>query len=89
MILQNPLPPLRYVTGPLHPEVEETVTYVMKLVKDMLHSHVDREKEQKTEWWPARRTTKEAGANDDEAFCQGVCRSATSEGEPSMGALAW
>ncbi|XXG96485.1 hypothetical protein Hte_002768 [Hypoxylon texense] len=78
-----------YVTGPLHPDVEEAVSYVMKLVRNMIHVHADEEKQRKAEWWPARRSTKEAGAIEDEAFCRDVCKSAVVEGESSVDVLAW
>lgn len=81
-----------YMTGPFHPDVEEAVVYVIGRVKGMLHEHVDEEKKRGAEWWPARRGPVQAtksSAEQDEAFCRGVCENSALRGGSAPQGLAW
>lgn len=84
-----------YTIGPFHPGVEKGVTYLVKLVKNLLHEHVDEEKKRGNEWWPARRSNPKGigeTVDEDELFCKRVCSSAKANGtEATVGesALAW
>ena len=78
-----------YTVGPLHPDVEEAVTYVTKLVKKMLQDHVNEEKSRGEQWWPARRVHKLEGMEEDEAFCRNVCASSVSNETGGDDVLAW
>ncbi|KAF9879240.1 rieske domain-containing protein [Colletotrichum karsti] len=81
-----------YMTGPFHPDVEEAVVYVIGRVKGMLHEHVAEEKKRGSEWWPARRGPVQAtksSAEQDEAFCRGVCENSALRGGSAPEGLAW
>ncbi|EXL67212.1 cytochrome P450 oxidoreductase [Fusarium oxysporum f. sp. conglutinans race 2 54008] len=78
-----------YTTGPFHPEVEEGVTFVTSLIKDVLHQHVDEEKKRGDEWWPARRALVKKTSEEDEVFCRGVCQNSTQNGNSAGEKLAW
>lgn len=57
-----------YVTGPLHPKVEEAVAYFETLLRRVLKDHVALEKERGEEVWPARRGVGKQQEDDDEFF---------------------
>ncbi|KAK7425513.1 hypothetical protein QQZ08_007954 [Neonectria magnoliae] len=78
-----------YTTGPFHPDVEHGVTYVKGLVKKMLHEHVVEEKKRGSEWWPARRAPIQESAEEDEAFCRGVCENSNLNGNSAPEGLSW
>lgn len=78
-----------YTTGPFHPEVEEGVTFVTELIKDILHQHIDEEKERGDEWWPARRALIKKTSEEDEVFCRSVCQNSTSNGNSMPEGLSW
>lgn len=78
-----------YTVGPLHPEVEQAVTFVTKLVKTMLHEHVDKEKKDGSDWWPARRIAERTAVEEDESFCRDVCASPTNNDSKATDVLAW
>lgn len=75
-----------YTAGPLHPELEEGVTYVEAIIRKMLHEHLDREKSEGKQIWPARRSMPGQQLEDDEAFYQDVCKLASCGGSEQ---LAW
>ncbi|KAK2786926.1 hypothetical protein FQN53_005872 [Emmonsiellopsis sp. PD_33] len=62
-----------YRSGPLHPHDEVGVAYVKELVKRAVVSHVEREKEEGREIWPA--AVKGSGQElvGEEAFCKSLC----------------
>ncbi|KAK1710610.1 hypothetical protein CaCOL14_008853 [Colletotrichum acutatum] len=81
-----------YTTGPFHPDVEEAVVYVIGKVKGLLHDHVAEERKRGSEWWPARRGPVQAtrsSAEEDEAFCRGVCSSSSMNDKSVVEGLAW
>lgn len=81
-----------YTTGPFHPDVEEAVVYVIGKVKGLLHEHVAEERKRGSEWWPARRGPVQAtrsSAEEDEAFCRGVCSSSSMNDKAVPEGLAW
>ncbi|UQC87907.1 uncharacterized protein CLUP02_13428 [Colletotrichum lupini] len=81
-----------YTTGPFHPDVEEAVVYVIGKVKGLLHDHVAEERKRGSEWWPARRGPVQAtksSAEEDEAFCRGVCSSSNMNDKAVPEGLAW
>ncbi|KXH69318.1 hypothetical protein CSAL01_07616 [Colletotrichum salicis] len=81
-----------YTTGSFHPDVEEAVVYVIGKVKGLLHDHVAEERKRGSEWWPARRSPVQAtrsSAEEDEAFCRGVCSNSSVNDKAMPEGLAW
>lgn len=75
-----------YMAGPLHPTQETGVQYFDNLVRNILKSHVEKEKAEGRKIWPASRTVETKQLDEDMAFCNSVC-SGTEGGEE--GVLAW
>ncbi|EXJ72496.1 uncharacterized protein A1O5_05001 [Cladophialophora psammophila CBS 110553] len=66
-----------YVSGPLHPYMEQAVAYFEGLTRQALREHMDKEKEAGREIWPVRRPYKGEQLALDEDFCKEVCSSST------------
>lgn len=64
-----------YVAGPLHPYMEQAVSYFEGLTRQALREHLDKEKEAGEEIWPARRGYQGKQLALDEAFCREACSS--------------
>lgn len=62
-----------YVAGPLHPELEEGVSYCEKLISDMVTKHAEMEKAAGHQIWPARRVIDSKNVQEKEQFCQDMC----------------
>lgn len=75
-----------YMAGPLHPIQETGVQYFDNLVRNILKSHVEKEKTEGRKIWPASRTIETKQLDEDMALCNSVC-SGTEGGEE--GILAW
>lgn len=76
-----------YTAGPLHPYMERAVEYFESVLRSTLKAHVDEEKVQGREVWPARRSIPNAQLEEDDAFCRGVCESAKATNGKST--LVW
>jgi len=76
-----------YTAGPLHPDLEEGVAYVEGLIRNMLHEHVERERSEGHQIWPAKRQMHGKELNEDEALCNEVCSTAAGGGPATQ--LAW
>ena len=65
-----------YVSGPLHPYMEQAVYYFEGFTRQAVREHLDKEKLVGHEIWPARRAYQNKQLAEDEACCAEVCASA-------------
>lgn len=63
-----------YTSGPLHPDMEKAVTKFETLLRSVLKQHHEKEKSAGNQIWPAKRVYSSSQTNEDEAFCQSVCK---------------